>query len=136
MIISTYDRVNVLFLFSQKLIFAYKGYINTSQIILLHFSMPKTILHVNFGIITWLKICWFSNISRISLEWGSHIKSFNTLFKPIINYCRQFEDVKFNIFEDMTYWSRCIFWDTLFAKMCIFSTQNFLFTWKATLKSR
>ena len=30
----------------------------------------------------------------------------------MLHYCRKFEDVKFNIFEDMTFQSRCIFFGT------------------------
>ena len=37
------------------------------------------------------------------------MKSFSTLFQPMLNYCRKFEDVKFNIFEDMTLQRGCIF---------------------------
>ena len=42
------------------------------------------------------------------MGWGNHIESFSTLFQPVLNYCGKFEDVKFNIFEDMTLKSRCI----------------------------
>ena len=31
------------------------------------------------------------------MDSGSPIKSLNTLFQPMLNYCRKFEDVKFNI---------------------------------------
>ena len=48
------------------------------------------------------QICLISNTSIIPMEWGNHIKSFNTLFQPMLNYCRKFEDINFNIFEDMT----------------------------------
>ena len=47
------------------------------------------------------------------MGWGDEIKFFNTLFQPMLNYCRKFEDVKFNIFEDMILQSRCIFWGHL-----------------------
>ena len=63
---------------------------NSSQNILLLSLMSKTILLVVFGIITGLKICWFSNISRFSIKWGNPINSFNTLFQPMLNYCRKF----------------------------------------------
>ena len=76
--------------------------ITSCQNIRLHSLMCKTILPVIFGIITGLKISWFSNISRISIVWGNHIKFFNTLFQPMLHYCRKFEDVKVNIFGDMT----------------------------------
>ena len=33
------------------------------------------------------------------MDWGNHIKSFNTLFQPMLNYCRKFEDVKIRIFK-------------------------------------
>ena len=46
------------------------------------------------------------------MGWGDHIKSFSTLFQPMLNYCRKYEDVKFNIFEDMTMSSRCILFRT------------------------
>ena len=36
------------------------------------------------------------------------MKSFSALIY-MLNYCRKFEDVKFNIFEDMTLLSQCIF---------------------------
>ena len=35
------------------------------------------------------------------------MKSFSALIY-MLNYCRKFEDVKFNIFEDMTLLSQCI----------------------------
>ena len=41
-----------------------------------------------------------SNISLISMEWDNHIKSFNTLFQPMLNHFRKFQNVKFNTFED------------------------------------
>ena len=40
------------------------------------------------------------------------MKSFNTLFQPMLNYCRKFEDVILHIFADMTLQSRCIFLGT------------------------
>ena len=79
-----------------------KKIINSSQNIFFHSLMPKNLMLVIFGIITGLKMCWFSNMSRTLIEWGNHIKSFNTLSQPMLNYCRKFEDVKFNIFEDAT----------------------------------
>ena len=51
--------------------------IDFSQNILLHSLMPITILFVIFGIITGLKICWFSNISRNFMKWDNHTKSFS-----------------------------------------------------------
>ena len=86
--------------------------IKSSRNIFLHSLMSKTILLVIFGIITGLKICWYSNISRISTEWRNHIKSLDTIFQPMLNKCRKSEDVKFNIFEDMTLSSLCIFLGT------------------------
>ena len=34
---------------------------------------------------------------------GNPIKLFCKLFQPVLNYCRKFEDLKFDIFEDMTF---------------------------------
>ena len=70
--------------------------ITSCQNIRLHSLMCKTILPVIFGIIRGLKISWFSNISKISIVWGTHIKFFNTLFQPMLNHCSKFEDLKVN----------------------------------------
>ena len=46
------------------------------------------------------------------MELGNPIKSFNTLFQPMLNYCRKFEDVISNIFEYIRLQSWCIFFGT------------------------
>ena len=71
------------------------------QNVLLHFVIFKTILLLIFGIITGLKICQLPNTCINWMGLGYHFKSFNTLFQPMLNYCRKFGDVKLNTFEDM-----------------------------------
>ena len=65
------------------------------QYILLHVVMFKTIFLVIVGIITGLRICWFSNTHIVWMVWGFHIKSFSKIFQPMLNYCRKFENIKF-----------------------------------------
>ena len=79
---------------------------------LLYFLMSKIILLVNFGIITGPKICWISNSYKAWLGEGDPINIFNKLFRAVLNNCRKFEDIIFDIFEDMTFYSRCIIFRT------------------------
>ena len=78
----------------------------------LHVIMFKTILLAIFNLLRGSKFADF----QISAEfpWNEVMTSnFSIhLCQPILNYCRKFEDIKFNIFEDMTLQSQCNFWDT------------------------
>ena len=61
-------------------------------------SFQKIRLHVVMFKITGLKICLLSNNCIVWMGWGDHIKSFSSPFQRLLNYCRKFEDVKFNSF--------------------------------------
>ena len=76
------------------------------------FSNVKTYLACNFRYFYGAQNLLIFKYEQNFNEMRYHIRYSITLFQPMLNYCRKYEDVKFNIFEDMTMSSRCILFRT------------------------
>ena len=80
-----------------------------------------------FGIITGLKICYFSNTCIVWMVWGDHIKSFSTIFQHMLNYCRKFQNVKWHCKVHAFFWGH-----TVLSKLRIIELQPLMYLFEST----